>query len=939
MFNAQSVVNKLCELHHILYSCNYDIVFITESWLHADISMGLLDPESAYCVLRKDRADTHIGVRGGGVCVFVNRNLIITEVTISEIYNVLELVCFDLLYANNRLRFFVVYRPPHNDDVADQYLSTMINCLTLYTSGTQSNIIVGDLNCPKIDWSMASCSGDHICKTVLKFTVESGFFQFVDFATRGDNILDVILADDDQIITAVAPDAPIGHSDHLMVKFKLTLENLETVKNSISSTPRYKWFKADFDAMQAFLMDVDWHSMIYYNPSVTAFWDVFTGVLHTAIDSFVPKHSGVPSVCRRRHYPLTLRKMTAKKRLLWKKVRDSGNDPVVCRQYLACAKSWRQELKCFDRQVESNIIDSNNLGNFYRYANKRLTYRRDLGVLNSTDGTAVVDDKEKATLFNNYFASVGVVDNNDMPVCNCVLNCDKTIDTIEFTRANVEAALSKLKNNLSSGPDGLPPVMFKRLKHCLAGPLALVFTQLLSVAFVPDIWKKAVITPVFKKGVAGNVCNYRPISLTCVPSKIMERIIAQQIYNHLSRNNILHHAQHGFCKGRSTCTNLLESFNDWTISIQYKHSVTIAYVDFSKAFDTVSHKKLFARLDSYGIRGNLLQWLCQFFSERTHQTRVGSSLSPTAELISGVVQGSGIGPLMFLIFINELAEILDRAGVKVKLFADDVKVYVQIIGSHDSNKLQCALDLLTSWAETWQLTISVDKCCILNIGRAKPPVMDFYIDGKKLPTNLSCRDLGVIVSHDLKPAVHIGQMVAKAHQRANIILRSFVSRDVALLVRAFTTYVRPIVEYNSIIWSPQNVCDIEEIERVQRRFTKRLTGLKMYSYAARLNQLKIPSLELRRLHIDLIMCYKIVFGLVDVKFDDFFQLSTVVTTRGHPFKLFKEHSDVNARKSFFSQRIINVWNSLPSDIVDFGSLRKFKRTIKLVDLSSFLKCF
>ena len=133
--------------------------------------------------------------------------------------------------------------------------------------------------------------------------------------------------------------------------------------------------------------------------------------------------------------------------------------------------------------------------------------------------------------------------------------------------------------------------------------------------------------------------------------------------------------------------------------------------------------------------------------------------------------------------------------------------------------------------------------------------------------------------------------------------------------------------------------DIEQIEQVQRKFTKRLPGLKMYSYAVRLSKLDVPSLELRRLHMDLILCYKIVFGLIDVKFDDFFQLSTVVTTRGHPFKLFKKYSDVNARKSFFSQRIINVWNSIPSDTVDFSTLRSFKRTVKVVNFSQFLKCF
>ena len=232
--------------------------------------------------------------------------------------------------------------------------------------------------------------------------------------------MDVILSDDDQVITAVAPDAPIGHSDHLVIKFKLALETPETGSNSAHRTARYKWFKADFDAMQAFLMGVDWQSMIYYNPSATSLWDAFISVLQTAIDLFVPRHNGVASVHRRKHYPLSLRKLTAKKRLLWKKLRDSQHDPVVRRQYLACVKNWRQELKCFERQMETNIIESNNLGKFYRYVNKRLTYRRDLGALIGTDGATVVDDEKKATLFNNYFASVGVVDDNVTPVCDMV---------------------------------------------------------------------------------------------------------------------------------------------------------------------------------------------------------------------------------------------------------------------------------------------------------------------------------------------------------------------------------------------------------------------------------------------------------------------------------------------------------------------------------------
>ena len=296
----------------------------------------------------------------------------------------------------------------------------------------QTNIIVGDLNCPKIDWPAASCSSDCISKSLLKFTVEAGFSQFVDFATRGSNILDVILADDDQVITEVTSDPPIGHSDHLMIKFKLALETAEAVRVSAPNTTQYRWFMADFDAMEAFLLDVDWQSMIFHNPSATAIWDAFINIIHTAIDLFVPKQNSAKSCTRRKHYPLYLRKLTAKKRLLWKKCKANQHDPLIQKQYSVCVNNWRQELRSFHKQAEIDIVESDNLGNFYRYVNKRLTYRRDLSALIDTDGTVVVDDVEKASLFNSYFASVGVVDNGVIPVCDSVLSSDTVIETVEF---------------------------------------------------------------------------------------------------------------------------------------------------------------------------------------------------------------------------------------------------------------------------------------------------------------------------------------------------------------------------------------------------------------------------------------------------------------------------------------------------------------------------
>ena len=232
---------------------------------------------------------------------------------------------------------------------------------------------------------------------------------------------------------------------------------------------------------------------------------------------------------------------------------------------------------------------------------------------------------------------------------------------------------------------------------------------------MPDEWKSAIIIPVFKKGEPAAVANYRPISLTCVLSKIMERVLSHKLYQYLKEHNVLYAAQHGFVKGRSTGSNLLESLNDWTSNLQSKQQTTVIYIDFSKAFDTVSHSKLFARLHSYGIRGTLLLWLERFFTDRKHQTKVGSLLSDAENLISGIVQGSGIGPLMFLIFINELIEVLQQYSIKVKLFADDVKLYGRVLNDIDNVKLQSALDALVEWANSWQLIISIEKCCVMSI--------------------------------------------------------------------------------------------------------------------------------------------------------------------------------------------------------------------------------
>ena len=725
----------------------------------------------------------------------------------------------------------------------------------------------------------------------------------------------------------------------MSIKFVLNVE-LNKTDNAftVSDSVEYNWYKADFEGMKSYLDAVDWHGMLFCNPSALSFWQSIVDMLWSAVAMFVPLRSNAPH-CQTKHksYPKSIRHLMAKKHRLWKRCRHHPDDLHTRQLYRECSKMCSSSVRNFDDVTESSIVESNNLGTFYKYINKRMNHRSSIAPLTDKAGCLIVSDSNKANLFNQHFSSVGVVDNGVVPTRVNAFNACSVLDCVTFTRTAVCKAINKLKSNLSSGPDGLPPLLFKQLKDSLAEPLSLVFTQLLSVSEVPGSWKSAIIVPVFKKGAVGDISNYRPISLTCVASKIMERIVSSQIFDHLLANNVLHPEQHGFFRGRSTCTNLLECLNDWTFSIQYKRSVTVVYVDFSKAFDSVVHSKLLDKLAACGISGCLLHWIKNFLSNRTHQTRVGMSLSILADLMSGIVQGSGIGPLLFLIFINDLIIHLKKFGVTLKLFADDAKVYAEIVDTCSIDQLQYALDSLAEWAEMWQLPIAVSKCCTLHIGNdtlCRP----MCINSNILPVVNTCRDLGVLISSDLSPSVHIDGMVAKAHQRANAILRCFVSRDSRLLTRTYTVYVRPLLEHDCVTWSPHLKQDIDKIERVQRRYTKRLRGLEGLPYSDRLRRLQLSTLELRRLYFDLYMCYRIIFGHVNVRMSDFFEFSCTAQTRGHPYKLYKRHSCNSVRSSYFAVRVINVWNSLPADRVDFSSFVAFKRTVQQIDFTSFLSC-
>ena len=287
---------------------------------------------------------------------------------------------------------------------------------------------------------------------------------------------------------------------------------------------------------------------------------------------------------------------------------------------------------------------------------------------------------------------------------------------------------------------------------------------------------------------------------------------------------------------------------------------------------------------------------------------------------------------MFVVFINDIAHLFTDNTCTCKLYADDLKLYTLLHTNTDCCFLQSKLNEVSEWSRKWQLTISHTKCSIMYVGNTNCNVgLSIILNDNVLPVVNEVKDLGVIVDSRLSFNAHINHIVARAFTRANLIHKCFTSRDAATLWRAFTVYVRPMLEYATCVWSPHGVGQVNRIESVQRKFTKRLPGYDSLDYKSRLMRLHADSLELRRLRYDLIYTYnKIVFGLVNGTANDLFMLTSLIHssgTRGHAYKLFPHCNRVDLCKYFFSQRIIDTWNSLPARPNDFSSLARFKRFI------------
>ena len=826
---------------------------------------------------------------------------------------------------NERVLLGCIYRSPNTSDEGnDEKLFQLLKSEEV--TKFDKICITGDFNYPNVRWD-GIWSGLKNYEIIEK--VQDAFLiQKVKEPTRRregqkPTLDDWILVNDNDLVSEICYLDPLGKSDHNILSYNLSV-SMKKIKQETKYV--YDLNKGDYTRLRDVIRTYDWS--VLEHKEVEEAWVYLKEAIQAGIDECIPKKRKAD---HKKFKPVWMNsktlKIIKKKYNLYRRYlhTKSGQDYL---KYVKARNKCTKVLKITRKEYEKQIANEckNNPKKFWKYVQDRMKTSQGISSLKQADGSLAVDDVTKAETLNDFFSSVFTQENiNDIPkLSEGEFSSGVFLGEVRVTPLAVKDKLKELDPKKAQGPDKIASKVLKELCEEISGPLCLLYNKSLEEGTLPKEWKSAEVTALFKKGSKSDPGNYRPVSLTCVTCKVLESLVRDVIVSYFTDNKLFVDCQHGFRKRRSCVTQLLEVMEDLTALIDLGKDVDIVYCDFRKAFDSVPHNRLLLKLAAYGIRGNVLKWISSFLFERKQWVKVGSERSKEARVLSGIPQGSILGPILFTIYINDLPELLEST---VKIFADDTKIYNI---TSNSNVIQEDLNKLQEWCERWKLYLNVQKCKVLHVGKRNSQceyAMKIKDEIYKLNISNSEKDLGVTFDCSLTFDAHIQRVVSKANQMIGVVKRAFTFLDKETFLKLYKAFVRPHVEYANVIWSPYLKRQSIAIEKIQRRATKILSECRDMTYGDRLRFLRLHSLKGRRIRGDLIQTFKILNEIEDVNTNTFFAFDQSNRTRNFKGKIFIKYCRTNRRKFSFAHRVANNWNSLPTNIKFAPSVNSFKNHI------------
>lgn len=915
--NAQSIIKKIAELRAVVEVKKPDVVALTETWTNSDTDNGFLHIEGYELMEREDRVDTNRG-RGGGILIYVRKGICAWKEAVEGGF--CQCVCVKVKGRYREMSIYVVYRSPNSSGENDELLCALMRKMR------GQCIVVGDFNFPGIRW--ATGGSDARGRSFYETLEDLHMFQHVEESTHtSGNLLDLILSNEADMVQGVRMEGRLVTSDHELIEADILLER----ESNQATVPIRNYTRGDYVEMRRLMACVDWDQELE-NRGVEESWCLIKGKLTEMTEALVPLKKKMNGSRGPLWMDGEIRKAIKEKKKAWNRWKRTKEEEAK-KEY----KQWESKTKKLirnkknglERQIAKDCKD--NPKRFYSYINSSRRSRSMIGPL-IKDGVQVVDSKNKAKYLNEYFSSV-FTRCSTAPPTKAPIGTTKISD-IEVNEQAVKDAIDCCREFSAPGPDDLSNKIIIELKNEIAKPLAMLFRKSLDESCIPADWRLSNVTPVFKKGSKSEPGNYRPVSLTSNICKLMERVINVPLGDYLNKN-VLENTQHGFRKGRSCQTNLIEFLDEVSGWIDDGKSVDILYLDFAKAFDKVDHERMMVKLAAAGVDGKLLAWIRDWLSNRYQRVVVDGEASEWLPVDSGLPQGTGLAGPLFTVFVGDMDKVILAF---LRKFADDTKLARIIQSIKDAELFQNDIDRLVEWAKEWAMVFNQAKCKVMHLGHNNPRYA-YTMDGVTLSETEEERDLGVMIDSSLKPSTQCEIAAKKANQILGLITRSFHYRTKSTLVPLFKTLVRPKLEFAAAAWNPWLEKDIECLEKVQRRLIRMISNVKGSTYEEKLKDAGLTTLKDRRERGDLIEAYKTLNGFNNVIKASWFEIKDPVqnhhstrstTTMGdegdgvNRVSIARERARTEFRNQTYRFRTARGWNALPDNVRNAKSINAFK---------------
>ena len=918
-YNVQSVKYKL-DIIEPEFS-NFSVVALTETWLNELTTNQDLVMNNFQTPFRRDRDDSH-----GGILVYIKDGIPCKRRADLELHTI-ECVWVEANVRNKRILIGTFYRPPESSPLV---LSDIENSIGLAVDTRISDIVIlGDFNFNML----AAQSQRKISDLCQQYGLQQLINEPTNFTEKSATIIDLIMVSNKNTIDISGVGEPFLMQN---IRYHCPIYCIFKFKKHIDKPfSRKIWLydQGNYDDLRQMILEYDWKSVS--NDDVNTYANQFSKTIVFLAEQCIPtKHVMI----RPRDLPWinsTIRRMIRKRNRLYKKYKNNRtlqNHEKFKQARNDVTSQLRKAKKEYTDSLAHKLKTSNLSPRDYWKTLK--SFIRPTSNVNIPpllhDDMYVADNNEKATILNNYFVQQTVLDEHLARLPEPDVTVGPTLNNIVFTEAEVKDVLNSLKLGKATGHDNINHRILKEAALPLAKPLCDLFNYSMSKCICPDIWKEANVTPIFKKDDPSIASNYRPISLLSAVGKVMEKVIHKHMFNFFKDHEIITSLQSGFVPGDSTSNQLVDIYNTFCKALDDNKEVRAIFCDISKAFDRVWHKGLLFKLKQAGISASLLQWLANYLLNRKQRVLIPGGSSDWLPIGAGVPQGSILGPLLFLIYINDI--VMD-IGSTVRLFADDTSLYIIVDDPVEAARcLNLDLERIHRWAERWLVKFNAAKSESLLVSRKriKPFHPPLVMNNEPIKEVLSHKHLGLFLSNDGKWHEHINYITSKAWSRIYVMRKLKFLLDRRSLETIYVSFIRPLLEYADVVWDNCTRYEVEAIEKIQLEAARIVTGTtKLVSIEELYNETGWETLEKRRTKHKLSLFYKMNNNMTPEYLSNLVP-QPIETATNYNLRHVTVHQPLSNSGLYYDSFIpssIRLWNELPSEARDATTFTSFKYQI------------